>query len=221
MDFTKYVAMLSSGGLYFARGRTLREIDPLEGSLPQGTIAVMRTRNELPGTPQGLIRFIDTVNEQIRSENLDSVLVNCWHMSDHESAAMWKVYTASPFGVAIQSTFQRLWDCLDGGTYIGAVQYIDFDSDVIEYDHEFVAFMHKRHVFRHEKEIRALKFERRITPTTARGRTVNVDLSALILGVYVSPGAPDWYLDVVSATTTTFGYKFPVQASRMDATPLW
>jgi len=38
--------------------------------------------------------------------------INCWHMNDHESAAMWKLYLKSDEGIAIQSTYRKLKDAI-------------------------------------------------------------------------------------------------------------
>jgi len=33
--------------------------------------------------------------------------INCWHISDHESVAMWKLYAAGAPGIAVRSTVER------------------------------------------------------------------------------------------------------------------
>ena len=38
--------------------------------------------------------------------------INCWHMNDHESAAMWKLYLKSNEGIAVQSTYETLRDSI-------------------------------------------------------------------------------------------------------------
>ena len=38
--------------------------------------------------------------------------VNCWHMSDQESDAMWKLYALAKSGIAIQSTVGGVNECL-------------------------------------------------------------------------------------------------------------
>jgi hypothetical protein len=34
--------------------------------------------------------------------------INCWHMSEHQSAGMWKLYAGVDAGIAIKSTYSRL-----------------------------------------------------------------------------------------------------------------
>lgn len=36
------------------------------------------------------------------------VFVNCWHLNEYESAAMWDLYLKNEEGVAIQTTFNRI-----------------------------------------------------------------------------------------------------------------
>ena len=60
--------------------------------------------------------------------------VSCWHESEHESDAMWKLYSASGQGIAIESTIGQLRTCFGNreGLLIDRVRYMDFDRDPIE-----------------------------------------------------------------------------------------
>ena len=49
-----------------------------------------------------------------------------WHMSEHESAAMWKLYARTEEAVCIRSTYARLQKALPDDVYLGRVQYIDY-----------------------------------------------------------------------------------------------
>ena len=49
--------------------------------------------------------------ESHKNQKLE-MAINCWHMNDFESEAMWKLYLKSNEGIAIQSTYQRLIDSL-------------------------------------------------------------------------------------------------------------
>lgn len=50
--------------------------------------------------------------------------VSCWHMSEHESDAMWRLYALAPEGLAIKSTVGSLLTCF-GPHGHGPVQYYD------------------------------------------------------------------------------------------------
>lgn len=84
--------------------------------------------------------------------------VNCWHANEHESAAMWKLYLKSDEGIAIQSTYKRLKESIidDEDVLIGKVNYIDYETDIIDPNNQYGSLIHKRKSFEHEKEIRAV-----------------------------------------------------------------
>ena len=59
--------------------------------------------------------------------------LSCWHMNEHESVAMWKIYqSGAPQGIAIQSTYRRLSEAItdDSGILIGTVAYADYATEV-------------------------------------------------------------------------------------------
>ncbi len=90
--------------------------------------------------------------------------VNCWHMNEHESAAMWKLYLKSDEGIAVQSTYNKLLNSMhdsnDFMLLVGAVNYIDYNKEVIPFGNAFYPYIHKRKSFEHERELRAV-----ITPS--------------------------------------------------------
>jgi hypothetical protein len=60
-------------------------------------------------------------------------LVSCWHMNEHESAAMWKLYSSSNEAVCIQSTYRRLRCSLEESVMIGEINYINYEMQRIPY----------------------------------------------------------------------------------------
>src|SRR5207248_1539762 len=96
---------------------------------------------------------------QLNRKWRDHTAINCWHLNDHESAAMWKLYLKSDDGVAIQSTYRNLRDCFnltEERIFLGLVRYVDYERDVIPEGTMFTPFIHKRKSFQHENEVRAL-----------------------------------------------------------------
>ena len=152
-------------------------------------------------------------------------------MNDHESAAMWKLYLKSDEGIAIQSTYRRLKDAIvdDEEFYLGAVRYIDYETQWIHAGNLLSPFVHKRKSFEHEQEVRALvwrwptaetKFDF-VRETVPHGVALRVDLERLIEHIYVSPSAPSWVSGLVSAVVQRYGYTFSVVQSRLNAQPLF
>ncbi len=96
----------------FARADTVGA--PYEGSITRAQLAA-RTKQlkEMPGDWN-----FDEVEEfvsRLQRERVRATAINCWHMADHESMAMWKLYSPDGRGVAIRSSVDRLLKCFPDG----------------------------------------------------------------------------------------------------------
>ena len=90
---------------------------------------------------------------------LPSYLVNCWHMSDVESAAMWRLYATARNSVALLTRFHLLTYVLPETVYVGKLRYIDYTKDRIPEGNVFYPIMYKRKSFEHERELRVVKMD--------------------------------------------------------------
>lgn len=159
LDFTKLVQLLETESLYFCRADKFE--DPFEGAV---TYLTHEARNYIQDKGGAIQRSQQALewNKQIAEVNRKSRRfygVNCWHMNNCESAAMWSLYVTLNEGVAIQSTYKRLVDSLsetNESVYIGKVRYIDYKTDFINSGNMFAPFLHKRRSFLHENELRAI-----------------------------------------------------------------
>jgi hypothetical protein len=150
-------------------------------------------------------------------------------MNEHESAAMWKLYSSSNEAVCIRSTYRRLRLCLPKCVFFGEVRYINYEKEAFPSSNFLHFIMHKRLSFEHERELRAVFWELLGTPDAqpfkarieANGLAIDVDLPALIERVYVSPTAPFWFANLVVAMTGKCGFAFPVTQSALAETPLY
>jgi len=198
MDFTKYVAMLREGALYFTRADQLP--DPFEGRR-EGGRAIHQ-----PGEDDRLHR---------------SVFLSCWHQNEHESAAMWRIYLSSNEGVAIKSSVERLRHSLAATPvrlHVGKVHYLDYERDMVPERDELDPFFCKRKNFDYERELRVLwRCDRE---SEEAGKYLPADLEALVHQVVVAPGGSHWFEDLVRSVTGKYGYNFQVTASSMLQTPL-
>ncbi len=142
---------------------------------------------------------------------------------------MWKLYAQTNEAVGIQSTYSKLHQALPSGIYVGKVNYIDYDKDWLSEGNGFWPYVHKRLSFEHEKELRVLAQE---LPSTDKGfdfsrvncefgKTINIDLSALIENVYVSPAAPYWFYHVVSGVSKRYGFEFDIKQSLLSKEPIF
>jgi hypothetical protein len=233
MDLAKLISILDTSTLFFSRVDKLG--DPYEGSSPLALVdARKRLLAQIAEDPQ-----YDT-RPAVRQEILESygnlskthekfsqfMAVNCWHLNESESMAMWKLYLSSNEGVAVQTTYARLRDCFhltDERVNIGLVGYIDYEKDsfsTVNMDHLYV---HKRKSFEYEHEIRCLirRYPDHWTdaPLIDQGVAVAVNLDVLIENIYVAPASPPWFFDIVNSTILKFGRSQKAIMSPLSSTP--
>ncbi len=134
MDFTKFVSLLDSQCLYFTRVDKFN--DPFEGSWPQFNVLARQCIPEgIPENARDSYLKAMTNMGEINRQWLKFHAINCWHMNEHESAAMWKLYLKSDEGIAIQSTYKKLKDSLidEERIFLSIVNYIDYDNECLNY----------------------------------------------------------------------------------------
>jgi hypothetical protein len=217
MDLWRFVDLIQRKELWFTR--LDRFEDKYEGFFPK---AIQRALEVLAAKAPAYAEFTYP-KWRLRG------CINCWYISDHESAAMWDLYSAKS-GLAISSTITRLKAALADaetgpwGIYGNGVRYVDFES----YDPLFVSaadkepivtaahLLCKRKSFEHEREYR-------ITSTLDGdqvknlGKHVAVDLSTMISGVYIAPNGSQWIGDVVRGLLKTYGLTIDVTHSDLYA----
>ena len=209
MDFTKFVSLLEKSALFFCRPDQLG--DPFEGSISPGTPPI------LAGEPQ--------VGTPIKQGNLDVRLfarlarVNCWHMGESESEAMWRLYTRERDGVAIKTVFGRFKEALVGEECVNVsrVSYRDYRTDTIPFGNALLPLLHKRISFQHEREVRAVYFC--IPAEDASGGYCEVDIPRLVEEIVVAPFAEDWFVDLVRSLGKRYGIGDRVRPSSLSDAP--
>jgi hypothetical protein len=230
MDFTKFVSLIDTRSLFFSRADKLG--DPFEGSWPRMNV---HARKQIPDEVPMEARdnFARTMEDMgIINKNWPRYnAVNCWHMNEHESAAMWKLYLKSDEGIAIQSTYRKLKRSLidEEKIHVGVVKYIDFENEWIDAGNILSPFVHKRKSYEHEREVRALVTKFPIgdkgldfsKDMIEAGLEIRIDVETLVERIYVAPSAPDWIVELVEAVVRRYGYNFNVVQSRLNEKPLF
>ncbi len=156
-------------------------------------------------------------------------LVNCWHESNHESEAMWKLYASTNGGLAIKTRFDSFVKSFitDENIHIGKVQYVDYENDLIPADDPLSPYLHKRKSFKHEQEVRAIVQNVPTSQISEQqddydiGKYYEVDLNLLIQEVIVDPFTPEWFLDLVKLVAKRYDLQASVVSSRLAAPPTW
>ena len=234
MSFTKFVSLLTKKSLFFARADKLG--DPFEGSLPRQNISQLPQTNK--GKPEEQWRLIGPFIKFLGQYTL----VSCWHENEHESDAMWKLYSGAEDGIAIKTDLESLSGSLIGERRVPVkkVTYGDYDAITIDGMDTLAPFVHKRKSFEHENEVRALCVEAAsgLLVTGVASQTVasimetppepheigtyqEVNIPKLIREVIVSPLAADWYVELVQTTAETLKLQAPVRRSSLAVKPAW
>ncbi len=85
MDFSKFVAMLSSNALWFSKAATFRD-DPYEGfCLAEHS----EFEDAAPGAVQ-LMALLGTHTARAFEKAREHLYVNCWTLDPMESVSMWE-----------------------------------------------------------------------------------------------------------------------------------
>ena len=115
---------------------------------------------------------------------ISKAVVSCWHESDHESIAMWRIFAPGGCGAAIQTTVQGFREALqtDQAVSIRRVQYIDYDREIPNLNSGFGTLLCKRKMFDFEKEIRAIM----LNDEPRQHAKIPVNAEKLIKQIYLS-----------------------------------
>lgn len=234
-DFAKYVSMLSTKGLYFARADCFQ--DSFEGAKglkknksKWNDYYLHFFREAIKNPPDSYECTLSDEEVEKQAERLlgefefggeiekKSTFINCWHESEYESEAMWRLYSSFlENAIAVRTSYHSLYQALgcNPSIDIGRVNYINFQKRYASADH---AFWYKRMSFEHEKEVRAL-FINRDCPD--KGKIVPCDLSILIEEVFVSPSAPLWFTQLVNDVNEKYGVNKKVSPSELIQEPFF
>lgn len=232
-DFAKLLSLIVRKELFFASLTLLRQEDPLEGYW---------SRTDFKSQFQDAYATEWEVAKAGADQLAKITFVNCWHLNEHESTAMWKLYGEQ---FAVQTTFERLIDSfVNDEVFAGTVRYIDFATERIhipDKSSEFVLAMTKDKSYEHEKEVRIIladhpkkseifaqassaesNFETHFNtfvenyPYSGKGVSVAVDVDTLIESIYVSPILPIWYAELLRKLLEDYGHgNIPVRFSKI------
>jgi hypothetical protein len=207
--FERFVEVLRTHSLWFSR--PFRFEDQWEGLFPPSY--VRRTRLYADANRIPFEEFDRDFRRRILRHRY-AHFVSCWHLSDHESDAMWNLYALAKTGIAIQSTVGDVNECLRPHKS-GQVIYYDPSHDVgspMIFGPDDILF--KRNSFSWEQEYRfwfaddelldrieaGLEFREEDLST---GRLVGItDMKRLVKKIVVAPGACDDFVERLQAACT-------------------
>lgn len=205
-SFEHFLDVLKTHSLWFSRPFAFE--DQWEGLFPPSYLK--RTRQYAKANNIPFAEFdLDFRKRLLRHRCAH--FVNCWHMSDHESDAMWKLYALGPKGIAIQSKVGDVNEYLRPHNY-GRVIYYDPSHDMrsptIFGPHDI---LFKRSSFSWEQEYRLWLDDDELLQkieagqefregALSRGRLVAItDMRRLVKRIVVAPEASDDFIEQVRA----------------------
>jgi hypothetical protein len=214
IDFARLMSMLVTGSLFYCRSDLLD--DRFEGSMSRANLLELeQTLADLPADARD--RLAD-----IRRSEPGRTFINSWTMGRYESVALWRLYVGDRDGVAIRSSFGRLarsFEAEPRPVHIGAVHYIDYETDPIPDDDPLRPFLYKRTSFDFERELRAvIKGSPDEEPP---GVFAACDLATLVSAMRVSPASGRWFAPLVRSVLEKYGLDVPVEESNLLANPVY
>lgn len=236
MSFSKFVAMLSQGGIYLRRADAFP--DRWEAAIGPAALkpiydkSLMNMMSEIVSQApadgeeplseesqsklaEDLVRQLSELNRNLRL----NTFISCWHEAAEESEAMWKLYSYdNTEGIAIVTDCRTLKGVLprNPSCAIGCVRYRDAEIGPSAPLHRF---FHKRPAFAHEKEVRLVHLRTDVEPGEDLGLVVPVNLKRLIHHVVISPFAPEWVMRVAEDVSKKYRFNFPIFRSRLSEEP--
>ncbi|MDO5768513.1 MAG: DUF2971 domain-containing protein [Psychrobacter sp.] len=279
MSLPKFISLIQNSNLFMYNLELMSKDDKFEGVLPAGNF-IHRQWQAIDDVPENVLTKLKkniiyhetgdlrTCLEHYKEEqelrirqtyaHRRSYFINCWHMSEYESLAMWDIYSRKDEGIAIvssESNFIEAFADLGKDIYGGSVQYVNYDNFSIDVNNVFNSILYKRASYAYEQEYRLvlhdIEVTHKFTPINiiefdangnsniihsraSEGRTekeieeidpkpsmnINCDLTKLINEIYVSPSAPNWFLDIVINLVDTYNIDIPVKQSELNQDPL-
>lgn len=227
MNLDKFESLLKEKALFFCRADKFS--DPFEGSVPikEAIYRDSKSNNKLGYLHTHLEMKMFTV-------------VNCWHINNVESDAMWQLYLKSNEGVAIQTTYKKLYNSFSltpENILISKIRYLDYDNGTwyhpTDYPHRsynfYVPLIHKRQEFIHENECRVFheiphseqKENYWDEQRNQIGKLVSIDVNVLIDKLILPPTADEKVKDKITLMLIKYGFDFTINQSNLSKEPIY
>lgn len=215
----KLFYLLESSNLYFRRADYFQKEDIFEGSYPRLEYEYQCKSDDGKETSRRLYEIVSK-----------DTFINCWHLSEFESLAMWKLYAKDEKGIAIQTNLADFKEAFENSAktiFAGKVDYIDYETDTFykESDHKYYAmnafslFIHKRKIYSYENEYRAICKDSR--GSELNGVNIKVNLYKLIHRIYLSPFATKSEYAEIENKLNELDLKIPINFSDFKTQPYY
>lgn len=225
MDLGKFLSLIQTSQLWFSH--TSKFDDPYEGRYSK------EAAEDIQREKLGIEEPSEEDTGFFMEDDADDY-VSCWNRKENQSVGLWELYNEGNNGVAIKTTVGELKrsvdvlpeDEIDHQMEFGKVKYHVTGDEPQGY---YAPIFTKRDIFEFEKEYRAVLtvFDSpddvdiegaKIVPEVGIG--LEVDPNTLINGVYISPSASSYLVDVVERLRSDYGPDFSIEKSTVFDHPL-
>jgi hypothetical protein len=232
----RFVSLIERRKLFLSRAGRLK--DDYEGATPILSEQKLMAWEEKYVSPEGRASYREN-----RRRAREIVVVNCWHMSEHEDVPMYDRYMELRRGLAVKSTVGRLGASFaqrqnsnissNEDIEIWRVHYIDYEADLFPPWNVLYHFVHKRLEYKAENEVRVVALITDAAAATASlggtdfevneaGLLLPVNVEALIDTIYIAPKAPADVKQTVRELLRRAGLEsIPVRPSRLTTKPVY
>jgi len=235
-ELDKFEYLLRDRALFFCRCDKF-ENDLFEGSVP---------KTEVENRPSQIKNIASYFNHPISDKEVKqkdqglgnvykklkkSFVVNCWHINNGESDAMWKLYTNK--GIAIRSTVKNLIvslkDCKEQ-IYLSKVSYKNYDIDIFDGKPSLLSpIVHKRKAFAHENDVRLIEQVNEAvkdvnyweTTKNHKGKNIACNINKLINKIILCPKSDIDSEENVKSLLNKFGFNYAIEKSKLDDEPIY
>ena len=248
MSLSKYESALKTSSLFFCRADKFP--DPYECSIPRREYEFRLSPEKFAAEERVFNRMDSKFNLEIAKKNAEDLAathkkfrtattVNCWHINNNESDAMWQLYLKDNEGIAIRTDTKKLYKTLQNtkeNICVSKVRYINYDTDIWYHQTEFpvreynfnTPILHKKIEFIHEKELRLYHHEIDRekdgywdTQEDQKGELIAIDLRTLVESIIFHPTADKSTQDKIIGLAKAYGYEFKHESSRLSIDPYY
>lgn len=215
----RLIDLIEKEEIYFSSATQFID-DPYEG-------AISIIAQETPATKEN--KF-DNAFSQLR--RLTKIV--CWHISDCENDAMWKLYANSKKGLAITITIETLLTSLEPykikpeydteTLHAGKIEYVDLMKDKID-TNMLNRFFYKHNAFSWEKEFRlaiSLRIAEEFGVSIPKdGILVKIKPKVLINNIYLGPSISQEDREKILAVCKKYNIEDKIKISSLLGKPIY
>ncbi len=156
-------------------------------------------------TPFG--KFLsEDINEKLY-QCKEHIYVSCWHKSEYESAAMWKLFGAGN-SVCIKTSVSKILNGNIPKETVVRLDEVKYINHSIQNTHtnSLQPFISKSLAYEFEKEVRLIGYnpDEDINNSSEGFKEIKYNLNNLIEQLIISPNSPPWFKEQVTTLCCTY-----------------